>query len=241
MKRIVFRGDDAGGSFTANDAICRCLKAGILKNVGIMAPCYAFDDAIEKLAEFNACFGVHATLNAEWDKVKWGPVLPPSEVPSLVDDDGNLKSSPCLFEVEGVNYDQVLAELKAQIDKVRATGLPIKYFDEHMGFAYLPGLRERIQELCDQEQLIYNMYLGFLGWNGPIEQRIEAVPRGDYLAVFHPGGYTDEMLGMSHEGYPGERVATERQADTDLLCSVDLPEILRRQNAVSIRFDEVLR
>ena len=88
MLTLYPRADDAGSSEAANHAIRECVARGIIKNVSLMAPPAAIEHAAEVLGDLDACFGLHVTLNAEWDGIKWGPLTNPEDVPSLVDDRG---------------------------------------------------------------------------------------------------------------------------------------------------------
>ena len=91
-------------------------------------------------AEF--CFGLHATLSAEWDAVKWGPILPAEQVPSLVDECGLFFTGPHIFRERPPRMHEILAELQAQLDKVRRLGFPVAYVrfahDDRMGRGW-PG------------------------------------------------------------------------------------------------------
>jgi predicted glycoside hydrolase/deacetylase ChbG (UPF0249 family) len=87
---LITRGDDCGSNHSANVAIREAFKSGILRNTSIMVPCAAIEEAAEMLAgEAGLCCGLHCTITAEWDNVRWGPVLLPGEVPSLVDANGH--------------------------------------------------------------------------------------------------------------------------------------------------------
>jgi predicted glycoside hydrolase/deacetylase ChbG (UPF0249 family) len=69
--RFITRADDLGGSYSANQAIEQVIDAGFIKNVSIMACGPAVEDAARRLAHRkDVCFGMHTTLNAEWDRVK---------------------------------------------------------------------------------------------------------------------------------------------------------------------------
>lgn len=73
--KMIARADDLGSSKSANQAIERVVGAGIIRNVSVMACGPFVENAAEMLAgRKEICFGMHTTLNAEWDKVKWGPV-----------------------------------------------------------------------------------------------------------------------------------------------------------------------
>ena len=84
--RLITRGDDAGSCEAANRAILEACERGVLRNVSVMVPGPAFEAAARLLADRpEICLGLHATLNAEWEEVRWGPVLPPDQETSEVE------------------------------------------------------------------------------------------------------------------------------------------------------------
>ena len=75
--QVAFRADDAGSCESANLAIAEAIDAGIVKNVSVMACGPALEHAVSLLKERRDIdIGLHVTLNAEWVKAKWPPVLP---------------------------------------------------------------------------------------------------------------------------------------------------------------------
>ena len=138
--RLVTRGDDAGSCESANVAIRQAACHGVLRNVSVMAPGPAFEAAVPLLQSLpeSVCLGLHVTLNAEWETVKWPPVLPRDRVPSLVDESGYFWPTPAETQKQGVRVDEMLAEIEAQLARVRKQGLTVSYIDEHMGVSW-PG------------------------------------------------------------------------------------------------------
>ena len=82
--RLITRGDDSGSAITANEAIRDAFTRGILRNTSVMVPGPFFREAAEMLGPLSPalCIGLHVTLNAEWDDLRWGPLLGPERVPS---------------------------------------------------------------------------------------------------------------------------------------------------------------
>jgi predicted glycoside hydrolase/deacetylase ChbG (UPF0249 family) len=229
--RLAARADDAGSCHTANVAIREVADAGLALNVGVMAPCPFFDEAAAMLAgRSDLCIGLHATVTAEWDAPKWGPVLPPDRVPSLVDADGHFHPNANALHERGANPDEVLAELEAQLERARAAGLAIAYLDEHMGFAWLPGVGERLAGLVRREGLWRGRVPGLPAVSGAYDDvaeefiaRLEAAAPGTYLVVGHPGHDTEEMRRLVHPGLRPGQVAREREGDTRRFTA---PEVL---------------
>lgn len=130
---IIFHADDAGMCHSANMGTIDVLQAGLVSSASIMVPCPGF----EEFAEFARShpeydYGIHLTLNAEFKYRRWGPVLPPDEVPSLVDGDGYLWRTG--EQTTGnARADDVERELRAQIDRAVAFGIPLTHLDSHMG------------------------------------------------------------------------------------------------------------
>ncbi|PKV52756.1 hypothetical protein ATE84_4883 [Aquimarina sp. MAR_2010_214] len=131
-KLLIIHADDAGLSHSENRATIQCLEKGIVNSYSIMVPCPWFYE-MAVFAKNNPQFdnGIHLTLTCEWENYKFGPVLPISEVPSLVDDNGyfykkrdNLRNNAKIEDVE--------KELDAQIKKALKFGLKPTHIDSHM-------------------------------------------------------------------------------------------------------------
>ena len=84
--------------------------------------------------------------------VDGNPILPPSEIPSLVADDGRfLPDHTALLRrylKGGVNLEEVRRELAAQLRKVEATGVPISHVDSHQHMHTLPGIIDIVLDLA---------------------------------------------------------------------------------------------
>ena len=76
-------------------------------------------------------FGVHITLNSEWDGFRYGPVLGRSAVPSLVDSAGYFWPSIAAFFQHATVADAE-AEGRAQIQRAIAAGIDVSHVDMHM-------------------------------------------------------------------------------------------------------------
>ncbi len=154
--RLITRGDDAGLLPCANRAIFDAVKAGMLKNISFLTPAPAFEQAATCFAAVSdLCFGVHITLTAEWRSLRWGPVAPHEQVPTLVDDEGLFAAGVVDLYQRGIDPDEVEIEVRAQLAKARAAGLNIRYFDDHMAFGSLPGMRQRLERIAEQDELIF--------------------------------------------------------------------------------------
>lgn len=248
-KRLLIRIDDAGLNIDTNRGVETAALAGVARSVGIMACTPAFDDAARRLRDLpsSIAIGVHLTLNSEWTNVRWGPVLPASRVPSLVDKDGFFPFDHALYRARPPVVAEVLAELRAQIARVRAAGLSPCYADEHMMFAGVhPQLTQPVRDLLAAEGLHYARDAELLrlecpttsteGWTSALA---EAAP-GDYLVITHPAidGMETHTLTLPKQS-PGA-VANQRVLEHAMLRDPALESLLKNTGATLINYADLL-
>ena len=220
--RLVTRGDDAGMCHTANIAIRDAVEHGILRNVSVMVPAPAFDEAAEIFSAMRGVTcGLHLDLTAEWEHLSWGPVMPPDKVPTLVDAQGHFFQSCEDLKNRGALLEQMQAEVRAQLDRASKAGLQIQYLDEHMGVGRINGLGEWLVAFCEQQGLVCNRKLSqdeklqrlphSANAKTPVDWILSGLQNaapGTYLLVGHPAYETEEMLAAY---LPGQSPGIEAQ------------------------------
>ncbi|MEJ5169484.1 MAG: ChbG/HpnK family deacetylase [Fimbriimonadales bacterium] len=248
-KTLVLRMDDAGSCPSANEAIARALDFGLARSVGIMVPAPWFREAAELLRSFpGAHLGLHATLNAEWTEVRWGPVAGAERVPSLVEEDGTLTQFPNVLHERGFSLGEVRMELKAQLQACRAAGLRLSYLDEHMGFGWLPGVLEILSELSAKAALAFRPSYDGLplaqSEGAPLRERLlralEAAPPGRYLVVLHPAFDSPDTRRFWHPGLEKGQIARERDEEARLLVDPKFRDGLADLRVALARYGEPL-
>ena len=230
---LLIRCDDVGMCHAVNLAVRQLIATGVPFSASVMFACPWYGEAAAILAQHpQVSVGVHLTLNSEWEHYKWGPVLGRSRVPSLVDADGHFFPTEEAFTARGVDLKEVEAELRAQIDRAKSTGLRIDYLDVHMQTAYsTPELRALVETLARDYRLGIATYFGERSgtmWPVPPERKLSALlgfvgegGGGLKLLVAHLGLDNDEMTALVDVNWPTDpfRVARHRQAELDAVSS----------------------
>ena len=131
-KLLIIHADDAGLSHSENRATISALEKGWINSCSVMVPCPWFYEIASYLkANPGHDHGVHLTLTCEWETYKFGPVLPVSEVSSLVDENGHFhKTREDLSK--HASPEEVGRELEAQVEKALQFGLSPTHLDSHM-------------------------------------------------------------------------------------------------------------
>lgn len=146
MKKLIINADDFGLSRGVNQGIIEAHQKGIITSTTLMANMPGFEDAV-KLARQNPHLGVGIHLNIYRGK----PLLSPSQIPSLVNKQGEFFSSFKLAKkiYRGkINPVEVEKELKAQIIKVKEAGISISHLDSEKHFHCFPKISEVVLKLA---------------------------------------------------------------------------------------------
>ena len=245
--KIITRADDAGSSRSANLAIQRAISAGFIKNVSLMACCDYIDEAAEFLrGEKEICFGMHATLNAEWDNVKWKPLTGINKGSGLVGEHGYFLAAPSMFLTTKPKVELALKEYDAQLDKLTKLGFNITYVDSHMyAEIFIDGLVDAKREWAARKGLLYHMDYDNPPKISNFENTINnlgkffcSLPNGQYLYITHPALYSDEMLQTGNTECPGSEVARVRDMEARAVSDPELIMFLNENGVTAIRYDE---
>jgi predicted glycoside hydrolase/deacetylase ChbG (UPF0249 family) len=124
---LIINCDDLGVCHSANIAVYEALRDGLATSASLMVPCpWARDAAARYRGED---IGVHLTLNAEYERYRWGPI---THAPSLLDGDGGFPRT--VVDVwDHADLDEVRRELRAQVERAILWGFDVSHLDSHMG------------------------------------------------------------------------------------------------------------
>lgn len=113
-----------------------------------MVPCpWFFEMATFAKENPNYDCGIHLTLTCEWENYKFGPILPVSEVSSLVDQNGYFYKTRKDFK-NNAKLSEIKKELTAQIERALLFGIQPTHLDSHMcSIGVTPEILEIYKEL----------------------------------------------------------------------------------------------
>lgn len=210
--------------------------------------------------------GLHLTITSEWDTYKWGPILPLSAVPSLVDANGFFWGHDFHLKVDAKDVEK---EIRAQIERALAFGLAPSHLDCHMNCLCLRedlfeiyvqlGAEYQIPIMVNKEYCAYfNINIDkYLDVNYPLVDKIymarpENTPAGidDYyrqalsnmqpglnVLLVHPGQNDAEMQAIAEGVNPWG--AKWRAEDRDFFTSEECKAIIAAQNFVMITWRQL--
>jgi len=136
LRRLTINADDFGFTRDVNEGIVHANRSGVLTSTTLMANGEAFDDAV-RLAKETPMLDIGAHL-----------VLVQGH--SLLDNRPLPETPLQLLSVLARHGLDVYAELKAQIEKIRAAGLHISHLDSHKHTHLVPSIFRTVVRLADE-------------------------------------------------------------------------------------------
>jgi hopanoid biosynthesis associated protein HpnK len=149
-RRLIVNADDFGRSHSINQAVIRAHQEGILTSASLMVNEPGFDEAVT-LAKENPRLGIglHLTL------ILGHSTLPLEKIPGLVNARNEFSRNPVStglrFYFNRRLREPLHAEIHAQFDRFRATGLPLDHVNGHLHFHLHPVVFRILMD--DAEQL----------------------------------------------------------------------------------------
>jgi hopanoid biosynthesis associated protein HpnK len=146
VKRLVVCADDFGRDVAINEAVEQAHRDGILTVASLMVGEPAVADAVARAKRLPMLgVGLHLVL------ADGAPVLPASAVPALVGADGkfdpNMVRAGFRFYFSPAARRQLAAEIRAQFEAFRATGLPLDHVNGHKHIHVHPTVARLIVEI----------------------------------------------------------------------------------------------
>ena len=146
MKRIVVTADDFGAAVEVNDAVEQAHRKGILTAASLMVGAPHAADAVERARRMPSLrVGLHLVL------VEGRPVLPASQVSELLDKTGAFRTDMAGLGVKiffgAKARRQLAAEMTAQFEAFRVTGLELDHVNAHKHYHLHPTVGRLVLDI----------------------------------------------------------------------------------------------
>lgn len=238
MKRLIVTADDVGLHRGMTEGAIRAHRGGIVTACSLVANGAAFDDAVARLRDTPSLeVGVHLTLVEEKPLTA---IRFPKKYTSFVP----------LYLARAIGIRAIETELRAQIEKVLATGLRVTHLNGHQHLHVLPRIFAVVKKLAAEYSIGYVRTvvdhggtarglavgaLSFLGRRAPgTNQRTIGVAAAGHLddvvpLLDHVEGLTELVThpGIAVTGYDHWRYAWD--AETGALCDPRLRDELAKR------------
>ena len=130
---VIIHTDDIGMCHASVQAFWDLWAFGTITSGATMVPCPWFP-AVAQMCRDNPAIdmGVHATLNAEWESYRWGPVSTRESGSGLMDGTGYFHQwHQAVYD--HASPEEVEKEVNAQIERALGAGIDATHVDSHMG------------------------------------------------------------------------------------------------------------
>ncbi|MDO4413521.1 MAG: ChbG/HpnK family deacetylase [Erysipelotrichaceae bacterium] len=253
MKQLIIRADDIGYSEAVNYGILKTVKDGLVSSAGLMPNMPYAAHGLALLEGYDVAIGQHTNMCLEY------PCADPELIPSLIDENGKLKSSKTYREafrngIDFVVFEEAVIEIEAQYQKFKElTGKEPSYFEAHAVIS--ENLNKALAYVADKYGLRFQPLKldGHSTFDGkpiqilPMESSkpdydpfetlkrgILEVAREDMPNVFigHPG-YVDDYL------MKNSSLNINRTKEAAMLCDPEVKKWLDEHDVELISYDDI--
>ena len=211
-RTVIFTADDFGLSPALNGAVALAHRRGLLRCASLMAAGPHFLEAVRLARDLpDLCLGVHLTL------IQGRAILPPEQLPHLVDSQGWFQSHPVKtgwrYFWEPRLLPEIESELRAQIEAVLQADLTPWHLNSHVNLHLHPKIFPLVVDLA-REYGIPALRLAREDWrttlalapDGPLPKVAQGIiftllcRRAERLARAAGLIYNDQLFGLLNDG-----------------------------------------
>lgn len=170
MRDVIVNADDFGLCTGVIDGILYGLRRGIITSASLMTTVRKSGEAVlAATAQPRLDAGLHLCFTEGY------PVIPPSYVPSLVNETGRfLTPEEWLSTGRRPDIEELAVELRGQLNLAKQAKLPISHVDVHHSFAYtMPDVFRLLVELAAENGVAMRYPFGE-GWQTMLGQGVAA-------------------------------------------------------------------
>ena len=268
-KLLIIHADDMGLAHSVNTATIKAFDNKGITSGSIMVPCPWAQEIISYVKDHPGMdVGIHLTLTAEWDLYKWGGVTSSDQISSLLDKNNNFFPSVEALgkSAKGADAEK---ELRAQVDKVIASGIKPTHLDTHMGSVLAnPELVKIYLSLSDIYHLPVLFPRAYLSWFQPemaksMESKIFLLDNlfmlepkmiaGNWIDAYKTGieslkpGLNEIIVHLAIDNDEMQAVckghddygSVWRQKDLDMVSGSEFKELLKANNVILIGWKQI--
>jgi len=268
-KLLIIHADDMGLAHSVNTATIKAFDNKGITSGSIMVPCPWAQEIISYVKDHPGMdVGIHLTLTAEWDLYKWGGVTSSDQISSLLDKNNNFFPSVEALgkSAKGTDAEK---ELRAQVDKVIASGIKPTHLDNHMGSVLAnPELVKIYLSLSDIYHLPVLFPRAYLSWFQPemaksMESKIFLLDNlfmlepkmiaGNWIDAYKTGieslkpGLNEIIVHLAIDNDEMQAVckghddygSVWRQKDLDMVSGSEFKELLKANNVILIGWKQI--
>ncbi len=250
MNGFMIRADDLGFSEAVNYGIQKTVESGMIRNIGFMVNMASSIHGWKLVKDFDICLGQHTNICVG------KPITDPSKIPSLVQENGEFKSSSIYRNAKEdfVVLDEAVLEIEAQYQRfVEITGREPEYFEGHAvasnhffqalevvadrhGLRYQPASFDGSATLVKGHKVYFWMdsmgqdYDPAKAFRKMIENAHED---GVDLMIFHPG-YLDDYI-LTHSS-----LTVPRTRETAFLTSEDFSAYVKEKGISFLLYRDII-